>query len=99
MKIRPVRDLNPDRGDTVVALYQLTEQANWNWSLCWFPNKPVEWCENDYRDLKIIHANCGQRYERESDLRSNEHYLSSSENKALYFGATNSVNASNYSTF
>ena len=99
MKIRPVRDLNPDRGDTVAALYQLTEQANWNSSLCWFPNKPVEWCENDCRDMKIIHVNCGQRNERESDLRSNEHYLSSSENKALYFGATNSVNASNYSTF
>ena len=48
--------------------------------------------------MKIIHVNCGQRNERESDLRSNEQYLSSSENKALYFGATNSVNASNYST-
>ena len=32
--------------------------------------------------MKIIYVNCGWRREYESDLRSNEHYLSSSENKA-----------------
>ena len=32
--------------------------------------------------MKIIYVNCGWRREYESDLRSNEHYSSSSENKA-----------------
>ena len=32
--------------------------------------------------MKIIYLNGGQRREYESDLRSNEHYLNSSENKA-----------------
>ena len=32
--------------------------------------------------MKIIFVNCGLRREYQSDLRSNEHYLSSSENKA-----------------
>ena len=32
--------------------------------------------------MKIIYVNYGWRYEYESDLHSNEHYLSSSENKA-----------------
>ena len=32
--------------------------------------------------MKVIYLNWGQRREYESDLRSNEHYLSSSENKA-----------------
>ena len=31
--------------------------------------------------MKIMDLNCGQRREYEGDLRSNEHYLSSSENK------------------
>ena len=29
--------------------------------------------------MKVIYLNCGLRCEYESDLRSNEHYLSSSE--------------------
>ena len=32
--------------------------------------------------MKIIYVNCGWRREYESDLRSNEHYSSSCENKA-----------------
>ena len=32
--------------------------------------------------MKITYVNCGWRREYESDLRSNEHYSSSSENKA-----------------
>ena len=32
--------------------------------------------------MKIIYVNCGWRRKYESDLRSNEHYLSSDENKA-----------------
>ena len=32
--------------------------------------------------MKIIYVNCGWRREYEIDLRSNEHYSSSSENKA-----------------
>ena len=32
--------------------------------------------------MKIIYVNCGWRREYESNLRSNEHYLSSNENKA-----------------
>ena len=32
--------------------------------------------------MKIIYVNCGWRREYKSDLRSNEHYLSSNENKA-----------------
>ena len=32
--------------------------------------------------MKIIHVNYGWRHEYESDLHSNEHYMSSSENKA-----------------
>ena len=32
--------------------------------------------------MKIMDLNCGQRREYEGDLRSNEHYLSSSENEA-----------------
>ena len=32
--------------------------------------------------MKIIYVNCRLRYEYESDLGSNEHYLSGSENKA-----------------
>ena len=35
----------------------------------------------DFEYMKIIHVNCGLRTEYESDLRSNEHYLSSSDNK------------------
>ena len=31
--------------------------------------------------MKIMDLNCGQRREYEGDLRSNEHYLSGSENK------------------
>ena len=31
--------------------------------------------------MEIIYVNCGWRREYESDLRSNEHYLSSSQNK------------------
>ena len=31
---------------------------------------------------KIIHVNCGQRRRYKSDLRSNGHFLSSSENKS-----------------
>ena len=31
--------------------------------------------------MKIIYVNCGERREYESDLRSNEHHLSISENK------------------
>ena len=31
--------------------------------------------------MKIIYVNCGLSTEYESDLRSNEHYLVSSENK------------------
>ena len=33
--------------------------------------------------MKIIYVNCGWRREYESDLRSNEHYSSSSENKGF----------------
>ena len=32
--------------------------------------------------MKTVYGNCGLRNEYESDLRSSEHYLSSSENKA-----------------
>ena len=32
--------------------------------------------------MKIIYVNCRLIYEYESDLGSNEHYLSGSENKA-----------------
>ena len=32
--------------------------------------------------MKIIYVNCGWRRKYESDLRSNEHYLSDDENKA-----------------
>ena len=32
--------------------------------------------------MEIIYVNCGLRCEYESDLGSNEHYLSGSENKA-----------------
>ena len=32
--------------------------------------------------MKVIYLNCGLRREYESDLRSNEHYFSGSENKA-----------------
>ena len=32
--------------------------------------------------MKVINLNCGWRREYESDLRSNKHYLSSSENRA-----------------
>ena len=32
--------------------------------------------------MKIICVNCGLRNEYESDLRSNEHFLSNGENKA-----------------
>ena len=32
--------------------------------------------------MKIIYVNCGIRNEYESDLRSNKHFVSSSENKA-----------------
>ena len=32
--------------------------------------------------MKVINLNCGWRREYESDLRSNEHYLSSSEYRA-----------------
>ena len=32
--------------------------------------------------MKIIYVNCGWRRKYESDLRNNEHYLSSDENKA-----------------
>ena len=32
--------------------------------------------------MKIVYGNCGLRNKYESDLRSSEHYLSSSENKA-----------------
>ena len=32
--------------------------------------------------MKIIYVNCGIRNEYEGDLRSNKHFVSSSENKA-----------------
>ena len=35
--------------------------------------------------MKIMYVNCWLKREYESDLRSNEHYLSSSENKAWFF--------------
>ena len=37
---------------------------------------------NDCEFTKIIYMNCRQRHKYESNLHSNEHYLSSSENKA-----------------
>ena len=37
---------------------------------------------NDCEYMKIVYGNCGLRNKYESDLRSSEHYLSSSENKA-----------------
>ena len=37
---------------------------------------------NDCEYIKIIYVNCGQRRGYESDLRSNGHFLSSSENKS-----------------
>ena len=37
---------------------------------------------DDCKYTKIIHVNCSLRDELESDLRSNEHYLTGSENKA-----------------
>ena len=33
--------------------------------------------------MKIIYVNCGIRNEYEGDLRSNKHFVSSSENKAV----------------
>ena len=42
-------------------------------------------CTNFVHDceyMKIICVNCGFRNEYESDLRSNEHFLSNGENKA-----------------
>ena len=38
---------------------------------------------NDCEYIKIIYVNSGQRRGYESDLRSNGHFLSSSENKSL----------------
>ena len=38
--------------------------------------------DNECEYMEIIYVNCGLRCEYESDLHSNEHYLSSSENKA-----------------
>ena len=47
--------------------------------------------------MKIIYVNYGWRHEYESDLHSNEHYLSISENKAwkkvLYQGYTSCTKA------
>ena len=37
---------------------------------------------DDFEKMKIIYVNCSVRNWYESDLHSNEHYLSSSENKA-----------------
>ena len=37
---------------------------------------------HDCEYMKIICVNCGLRNEYESDLRSNEHFLSNDENKA-----------------
>ena len=37
---------------------------------------------NDCEYMKIIYMNCRQRHKYESNLHSNEHYLSISENKA-----------------
>ena len=61
----------------------------------WMPNAPVKSSHtklnplehgksrlNECEYLKIIYVNCGKISEYESDLRSNEHYLSSCENKA-----------------
>ena len=45
-------------------------------------NKLVKWYINNCECMKIIDVNCGLRDRDESDLRSNEHYLSSSGNKA-----------------
>ena len=48
-------------------------------------NKPMEWWINDFKYIEIIYVNCGLRNEFGSDLRCNEHYLSSTENKASIF--------------
>ena len=42
--------------------------------------------------MKIMYGNCGLRNEYESDLRSSEHYLSSSENKAWKVQAIRDLN-------
>ena len=37
---------------------------------------------NGCKYMKIMYVNCGQRNKYGSDVRSDEHYLSSRENKA-----------------
>ena len=87
-KFRPVRDLNPwPLWYWCSALpTELTSQLGaghyHNVGSC---NKPMEWWINDFKYIEIIYVNCGLRNEFGSDLRCNEHYLSSTENKASIF--------------
>ena len=47
----------------------------------WNNNVILTLLYHDCECMKIIHLNCGLRNEYESDLRSNERYFCSSENK------------------
>ena len=47
----------------------------------WNNNVILTLLYHDCEYMKIIHLNCGLRNEYESDLRSNERYFCSSENK------------------
>ena len=42
----------------------------------------MKWGIIDYEYMKVMYVNCGLRKKCESDLRSNEYYLNSSEKKA-----------------
>ena len=87
-KFRPVRDLNPwPLWYWCSALpTELTSQLGaghyHNVGSC---NKPMKWWINAFKYIEIIYVNCGLRNEFGSDLRRNEHYLSSTENKASSF--------------
>ena len=87
-KFRPVRDLNPWPlwywcGTLPTELTsQLGAGHYHNVGSC---NKPMKWWIHDFKYIEIIYVNCGLRIEFGSDLRHNEHNLSSTENKASIF--------------
>ena len=64
-----------DLCDTDAALYQLSQQANWELVIMLVPSKLVKWWINDYEYMKVVYLNCGLRCEYESNLHSNV-YLS-----------------------
>ena len=49
-----------DLFNTGAVLYQLSYQANWELVILWVRNIPVD---GDSNIWKIIHLNCGERYE------------------------------------